>query len=82
MYKSYAPGPELRPGDDAGMVDVLAGQPNTNSNLGQYTVNDATFFRDFTQVKIFCHLGFIIDGVSRANQLGLIPLSLYSCCNF
>ena len=77
MHESYASGPELRPGDDAGMVDVLAEQLNTNSNLGQHTVNDATFFRDFTQVKIFCHLGFIIDGVSRANKWELIPLSFY-----
>ena len=68
MYKSCAPGPELRPGDDAGMEDALAGQPNTNSNLGQSTLNGATFFRDFTQVEIFCHLEFIIDGRSGAQD--------------
>ena len=82
MYKSCAPGPELRPGDDAGMEDALAGQPD---NLGQSTLNGATFFRAFTQVNIFCHLEFIIDGSSGAQEptkWELIPLSLYFGCNF
>ena len=47
MYKNCAPGRDLSPGDDAGMEDALAGQPD---NLGQSTPNGATFFRASTQV--------------------------------
>ena len=71
MHESYAPGPGLGPGDEAGMDDVLAEQLNADSNLGQHTVKDATFFRDLTQVKIFCHPGFIIDGGSKNQSIGI-----------
>ena len=56
MYKSCAPGPDLSPGDDAGMEDALAGQLD---NLGQSTPEVprfSVFLPRYKDIKIFCHL--------------------------